>query len=442
MLSSICFKIPNKSAVSSPATYTVVASKSFFGDRIVEWNDLKGRFFTASYDTHSATSLVLGFAFEIGENGLHHTTVTISNSCTMKIKNFLSKGYTLETFKRDQVAMFEGEMSLFDGFRKYSDLSGYKRAENELTIYTDYDNKIDFETIKNSVIAYDNNDGILEDITVVSDNYSNSTGVGDYKIVLQTKDSNDNLSNITLNVKVVDKTRPVITGPGIIEWELGNPCPTEAEIIKYFKATDNVDGDISSKIKISSSGLGAYVNHKESRYIINLEVKDNAGNSNSKSVFLDVIDTTPPIVEVIDVTYNLSESFSTLEDLSHKVYKNAYDKSGQTHVSFSCQEYMELLGFAGKYEVAVTVKDAYGNSTVKKAFLTIVDDIAPEFYLKVDLINTSADKMYGVSDVKNVIRRNLKESGILYDEIQLISCNYFNTEKSWLFLKKAFFLND
>ena len=411
-------------------TYTVVASKSFFGTRISQHSELSGRFFLASYDTNSGTNASLGFGFEVESTGLHHTTLTSPISCTMTIKNFLSQGFTLETFKRDEVVMFEGDMSKFDGFKKYSDLNGYEKADSSIEIYTNVDNKISINTITNNIAAYDNQDGIIEDVSIHSDNYSESTTIGTYQVVYKATDASDNTSYLTVNVKVVDKTVPNLTGPQDIYWELGDPCPTKAQIVSYFTAVDNVDGDISSQITLASSGLGGYNPNKEAKYILVLKVKDSSGNETSKNAYLVVRDTVAPEVTVQDVSFNLSESFTTMENLAQKVYVKATDASGSKNVSYDYGEYLDEYGFAGKYEITITVTDNSGNATVKKAYITIVDDIAPDFYLKTSLLTTDESTVYSMKDVKNAIKKKLNDDGILYDEIQMISCDYFKNEKT------------
>ena len=411
-------------------TYTVVASKGFFGERIVNWDDLEGKFFLANYETTSASNLVLSFAFSISETGLHYTTVTVGHDCIMTIKNFLSKGFTLETFKRDEVVMFEGDMSKFDGFRRYVNLDGYEKVGSEVNIYTDIANKISIDTITESIVAKDNQDGLITDIKLTKDEYSSSTTTGMFIVTYEATDANGNKTNLTVYVNVVDGEKPVISGPSVVEWELGNPCPTLDDLISNFTAIDNVDGDITNKISISSSGLGNYEQYKEGRYMVCLQVADKAGNVGSYNFFLDVKDTVAPEVEVKDVTINLSESFSTLENLAHEVFVDAYDASKSTRVSYSYGEYLDEIGFAGKYEITVTVKDPSENATVKTAYLTIVDDISPEFYMKIHLLNTGTNKVYDVAAVKSVIERKLNEDGILYEDVQLISSDYFGNEKT------------
>ena len=412
------------------ATYTIVATKNFFGEKIVEWNDLKGKFFVASYKTYSANNVALGFAFSISETGLHYTTLKIPEDCRMTISNFLSKGYTLENFPRDEVAMFEGDMSLFDGFRRYSDLTGYEKIGEEISIYTDIDNKISIDTLSQSIVASDNQDGLITDFTLVKDEYSGSNSVGNYSVVYEVKDSSNNVTTLNINVLVVDVTKPVISGPSEIIWELGQACPTLSQIKEYFTATDNVDGNLIDKVTITSSGLSEYSKNKEGKYMVVLGVTDKAGNTGSTNFFLVVKDTIAPTVVVKDVSYNLSESFSTLSNLAKSVYVSSYDATNNVKVSYECDEYLDEMGFAGKYEVTVTVKDVYNNATTKIAYLTIVDDISPEFYMKTDLLNTNTQRTYNVEDVKGLIEKKLKTDGIMYEEVRLISCDYFNNEKT------------
>lgn len=410
--------------------YTVVASKNFFGERIVLENDLKGKFFGVSYKTYSGNNLVLGFNFSISETGLHYTSVTVPEDCQMTIYNFLSKGYTVEDFPKDEVVMFEGDMSLFDGFRRYSDLTGFEKVDEVISIYTDYDNKITVDTISESLVASDNQDGLITDVALVEDNYSSSTDVGEYLVIYEAKDSSNNTTRLNVNVKVLDVTKPKITGPAEVIWELGEPCISLQQIKELFTAKDNVDGDVTDKIKIKSSALESYSTVKEGKYMVVLEVKDKAGNAGGFNFFLTVKDTVAPTLELKDVTVNLSESFSSLSNLAKGVYVSSYDLTNHVIHTYSYGEYLEEMGFAGKFEITVTAEDKYGNKTTKTAYLTIVDDLAPEFYMKTELLNTNTQRVYSVNDVKGLIEKKLKTEGIVYEEVQLISSDYFSNEKN------------
>lgn len=421
-----------KIELKAGTTYTVVASKEFFGERIVNWNDLKDKFFTVAYETNNGNNLVLPFAFKVSLHlGLHYTTVTPSYDCKMIIKNFLTKGYTLETFKRDEVIMFKGSMSDFKGFKKYVDLDGSEKVDGALNIHTDINNMISMDTITDSIVAYDSQDGIVNEVDIIKNEYENVTKPGMYQIIYQAKDNAQNKKNLVVNVNVEDNTPPEIIGDDTIMWELGNPCPTDAEIVSKFKVTDNVDGDISYKLKISSSALYSYSLTAEGEYLIVIDVKDTSGNVGSRNVFLKVEDNTPPDVVVQDVSVKLSESFtSKLDNLAARILIKATDASQVTNNKYDYKEYVDNIGFSGKYLITVEVTDLYDNSTVKQAYLTIVDDIAPEFYVKKDLFTTNTSKSYSIDEVKREIGRKLKSDGILYDNVQMISSDYFENKNT------------
>ena len=50
--------------------------------------------------------------------------------------------------------------------------------------------------------------------------------------------------------------------------------------------------------------------------------------------------------------------------------------------------------------------------------------------MRKELLTTTSDKVYTVTELKEVISNSLYEDGILYDSIDLISCDYFSNEKN------------
>ena len=77
----------------------------------------------------------------------------------------------------------------------------------------------------------------------------------------------------------------------------------------------------------------------------------------------------------------------------------------------------------------IKAKDDAGNETIKTVVFKIIDDIAPEFYIHVDLLTTNTKEIKSVDEIKAVISDNLHQDGILFDKINLISCDYFTNEK-------------
>ncbi|WP_214893908.1 immunoglobulin-like domain-containing protein [Exiguobacterium sp. H66] len=126
--------------------------------------------------------------------------------------------------------------------------------------------------VRKGVSAKDNVDGTLTKSIKVSGSV-NSKKVGTYKLTYSVSDRAGNKTTIIRKVVVKDLTKPVITG-------------ATAKSIKYkssfnpmtgVRATDNLDGSLTKKIKVS----GTVNTKKKGSYYLTYRVSDKAGNLTS-----------------------------------------------------------------------------------------------------------------------------------------------------------------
>ena len=142
------------------------------------------------------------------------------------------------------------------------------------------------EYVEPGATAEDNVDGDVTDSIKI--NGEVNTGVpGEYEIVYTVSDAAGNEATEIRIVNVVDKTAPVITltGDNPMELEVG-----EEYVEPGATAEDNVDGDVTDSIKISSD-----VNTEEAgTYEVVYTVSDSAGNTASETRVVKVVETEEP----------------------------------------------------------------------------------------------------------------------------------------------------
>lgn len=116
--------------------------------------------------------------------------------------------------------------------------------------------------------AVDNYDGEMKDKVNISKEDIND---GLYKIWYEVTDSSGNQTKISRTIKVVDDVKPEIhlVGNQVVCVVIGNEYKEQGAT-----ATDNKDGDITSKIKTT----GEVNTGTEGTYIIKYEISDEAGN--------------------------------------------------------------------------------------------------------------------------------------------------------------------
>lgn len=132
----------------------------------------------------------------------------------------------------------------------------------------------------NGVVATDKEDGdvtnniIIESISPISNNKYRTITYACY-------DSSNNVTKLERNIEYTDYTSPVFTNPTNINVKIGDI----SEIMEHLGATDVVDGDISSKIKLELN----YVNKGVvGKYPIRASVTNSCGDVVTKDCIVNV----------------------------------------------------------------------------------------------------------------------------------------------------------
>lgn len=138
--------------------------------------------------------------------------------------------------------------------------------------------------------------------------------------------------------------------------ELGAPVPTDINL--YLKGKNLTDYTLDvSNIHVNEEGNTDQVG--EYSYKI-------TNGSNIKRGKVIVQDTTPPEVQVQDLTVGLNEEFM-VDDFIIK----CDDLSETCHVSYANKKDAELNEKEGTYEFNIIIQDKYENSVTKKVQLTV-----------------------------------------------------------------------
>ena len=170
------------------------------------------------------------------------------------------------------------EVLVVDKEKPNIELDGDK--EIVLSIGSDYQEK--------GYKANDNYDGELTDKVEISNNIDKNK-IGEYKVNYLVKDSSNNKTEVERIVKVIDNIPPVISlkGSRNITVKVNGNYEEDG-----YTASDNLDGDITNKVKVSRN-----VNFsKVGTYSIIYEVEDSSNNKTTISRTINVI-------ENVEITY-------------------------------------------------------------------------------------------------------------------------------------------
>ena len=211
--------------------------------------------------------------------------------------------------------------------------------------------------------------------------------VGDYTIILNGADAHSSQSHqLTLKVNP-DTTAPIITLKG------NNPQSItvgNSYVEAGATATDNIDGDLSSKITIDSSNVNI---NAVGSYIVSYSVSDNSGNTATATRTVNVIssgtDTTAPTITIQSPTsgsiYNTKNNFLNFIASDDNLNTCSYSiDNGATKVPTSCSsgilETISLIASEGTNTWIVYAYDVSGNTASASVTFTVntsIVDITP-----------------------------------------------------------------
>lgn len=217
-------------------------------------------------------------------------TALVAVSVFIIIRNVTRKSPDVEPAK--DVVTVPGSFPSFDIMPPVITLSG----EGEMRLNFGY------HYMEPGFAASDNADGDLTDKVTVS-GFVNSKKLGTYIVTYSVSDSMGNTCVTERKVRVSDMGAPAIalTGGESIFIKIGDTYREPG-----FSATDNMDGDLSSKVRIK----GKVNTKKAGRYDLTYTVSDASGNKSSatRSVYVhngsDVADPANPGDKVVYLTFD------------------------------------------------------------------------------------------------------------------------------------------
>lgn len=227
--------------------------------------------------------------------------------------------------------------------------------------YVDYDNLKTVQEIANNLKATDNNDGVIENIEITYDEYSNKSQIGDYYVEFKCLDSSNNESKYRLLVKIVDITKPVISlKTHSKRIELNNKQKLSYnDLLDFVEANDNTC-DMNGRVRILSNDYFRNES-KPGEYKITYYASDLYGNVNKADL-------------IIGVGYG---------EVKYKIEKF---KSDNLSSNDACVQYFNFLNINPKYEITL---DNYKGNEIAPGKYEIGVSYDDNGKLKYDIIEIS-----------------------------------------------------
>ncbi|MBC1358083.1 immunoglobulin-like domain-containing protein [Listeria booriae] len=169
--------------------------------------------------------------------------------------------------------------------------------------------------------------------------------------------------DVTTTVIAADTTKPVITASNKT-LTVGDSFDPKAGVT----ASDNKDGNITSKIAVTSNNVDTT---KAGTYSVTYSVTDAAGNVGTKTITVTVNeapDTTKPVITASNKTLTVGDSFDPKAGVSA-----SDDKDGNITSKVVVTSNNVDTSKAGAYTVSYSVTDAAGNMATKTITVTVID---------------------------------------------------------------------
>ncbi len=323
-------------------------------------------------------------------------------------------------------------------------LNGIPREENKVWIshyYSIYDQSSLNEVIQilNLFIfsveqeAYDlyEADALCADFIIIADNpdaFSEGEVLND-STISGLKLHNEDIIDIPIPINdsftmsIADLLQPVISGyEGVYITNVDDPISIE-NIKSHIRVIDDVDGDISNRIIITSDTYTDNM-HVVGIHPIIMSATDTAGNTSSITINVSVVDATLPTFSGVESINSPLSAPLTINDIKETQTANDnYDGVLTSSITIHQDQFSANKSLVGNYAVTLKVSDSSGNIAFKTINVAVIDDIKP-------LISGSSSYTKATSAVLTMtnIMDNLVATdnvdGNLNSQIHLISDTY------------------
>ncbi|XRG77000.1 immunoglobulin-like domain-containing protein [Rossellomorea sp. GAMAL-10_SWC] len=244
---------------------------------------------------------------------------------------------------------------------------------------------------KDGIFAYDNVDNDLTNEIKVN-GIVNTKIKGIYTLTYSVSDHSGNQINVTRNITVVDNVKPIILGTANKTINIGTSFDTKTGV----SAMDNVDGDLTNKIKI----VGDLNTKVKGNYALAYVVADDSGNETIVTRIITVVDNVKPsIIGATSKSINIGTSFNaktgvTATDNVDGNLTSSIKVSGDVNTRAK-----------GTYTLTYSVSDTSGNTTILTRKISVIDNIKPVISgatSKSIRVNTTFNPRTGVTAKDNV----------------------------------------
>lgn len=293
-----------------------------------------------------------------------------------------------------KIMLYEGDQPFLpENYESYlnCDTTGPILSGGQKVVLTNINQPITLENLRKSIHAFDETDGdVSQSITIIKDEYSqNRFLVGTHEIQFQAQDSSNNLSILTIFVKVVDIDNPVISGPLELISPLSSPKSIN-DLSSYYQVSDNYSQNltfsvIEDQFTNNSSTLGTY--------FITLSAVDESNNSCTFTLQMKVVDDIPPAILGPKSIRKSNSALLSIQEVKNQLSaQDNLDGDLTSTILLITNEYEGNETVVGSYSLVFEVKDSSLNSATLEITIVVYDDTLPTW--TIDQIVLTVDRAH------------------------------------------------
>lgn len=279
--------------------------------------------------------------------------------------------------------------------------------------FTNYDNPKSLSDILSGITAIDETDGQVT-VRTIQDGYTGKERtLGSHIVKLSASDAAGNTTEITIDIRVVDGTKPTISGQTSYTSNMSSPI-TEASIRAGLTARDNHDSSLT--VQLVNDGFTGN-EQKSGSYKITYKTTDSSGNvSDIFTVTVTNKDDKKPTIEGTS-TYNVSSIGAITSDyiISQLTAKDNIDSN--LTIKLVEDNYTANKAIVGDHTMTFNVTDKSGNvSETFTVTISVYDNIPPVFWVSDDFFSVDETLTLTHDDIVAIL---IAQNGI--DETQVVA---------------------
>ena len=312
------------------------------------------------------------------------------------------------------VMAYRGSSPVYD-YIEYEEYTGLiDIRNNNYVLEVSYANPLTEANIISCLDAEDDYAGNLKSSLVVdaSEYLDSASTIGVYPVNVSVSDGH-NTELGTIYIHVVDKVKPVITGPSSIRIPVFTSV-TKAILTESFTATDVYDGDLTSSIDVVSS-FNSHPTFITSE-TITLKVLDKSKNYDTKTVLVEYYDSIPPVIAGPSTILIGYKARTPLETLVTERLTITDDLEPHPIISYPTDEYTGHENRVGTYNVVVQATDSSEVPVTHALSITVSDTIKPVIFINSYVIDTIASVTLSREDIDDLLyASNVLTNGRIYE---------------------------